>query len=186
MKVPILYGEHALHLSLNEQHSVSVLQSETNVNRIGMSVAAPICSPLLHDLVSPNDRVVIIVSDITRPCPTKEILPYLLKELKISNIQDDQILIVVGIGLHRPNTPDEMKQIVGEDVFCRIRTINSDPNQTQHVGTTSRGTPLEVFQPVLEADIRIAVGTIDLHYFAGYSGGYKALVAGTCSQKTIP
>jgi len=54
-----------------------------------------------------------------------------------------------------------------------------------YIGETSRGTPVEVFRPVIESDLIIATGNLELHWFVGYSGGYKALLPGVCSKRTI-
>jgi nickel-dependent lactate racemase len=75
--------------------------------------------------------------------------------------------------------------LVGPELADRLRLLDSDPRRTAYVGTTSRGTPIEVFEPVLKADFRIALGNVEPHYFAGYSGGAKALVPGVCSLATI-
>jgi nickel-dependent lactate racemase len=68
---------------------------------------------------------------------------------------------------------------------ARLHCIDSDPEKVVPVGTTRRGTPVEVFEPVVKADLRIALGNVEPHYFAGYSGGLKALVPGVCSSNTI-
>jgi nickel-dependent lactate racemase len=68
---------------------------------------------------------------------------------------------------------------------ARLRLLDSDPRKTIHVGWTSRGTPVEAYKPVVKADVRIALGNVEPHYFAGYSGGAKALVPGVCSLATI-
>jgi nickel-dependent lactate racemase len=89
------------------------------------------------------------------------------------------------MGIHRRHTQQEQSQLVGEDIWKRIRCIDSIPEQTILVGETSRGTPIEVFAPVIEADVRIALGNVEPHYYAGYSGGVKALVPGVCSFNTV-
>lgn len=177
----------------NGNHSVSCLDSlsthqinrNTSIDPVQLALHAPIASKPLHQIAKPNHRVVILVSDITRPCPTRAILPLVLKELKQAKIPNNNIQIIVGTGLHRANTEKECESIVGSDVYNKYSVINTDPNNTHYVGTTSFGTPVNVFVPVYEADIRIAVGNIDLHYFAGFTGGYKAILSGVSSASTI-
>ena len=149
------------------------------------ALAAPIDSPRLAHLARPGQRVAIVTSDVTRPCPSARLLPFLLEELTRSGVADDDITVVFGLGTHRGHTAAEREGLAGPAPFRRVRCIDSDPTDVMSVGTTPRGTPIEVFRPVLAADLRIAVGVIEYHYFAGYSGGVKALVPGVCSERTI-
>ncbi len=90
-----------------------------------------------------------------------------------------------GLGTHRPHTSEEQLRLVGEPMFHRLRCLDSDPSQVACVGTTSRGTPVEVFEPVVDARLRVALGSVEYQYFAGYTGGAKALLPGVCSLNTI-
>lgn len=74
---------------------------------------------------------------------------------------------------------------MGEEIPRRVRVINHDPLDTIHLGITSAGTPVEILRPVVEADFRICLGNLELHYFAGYSGGAKAILPGCASRATI-
>ncbi|MEE2657023.1 MAG: nickel-dependent lactate racemase [Candidatus Latescibacterota bacterium] len=139
--------------------------------------------PLLREIVESDHRVAIVISDLTRPCPSDRILPDLLEEL--AHVPDDQIEIIVALGLHRPMTEAEIREAVGEPVRERLRVINHDPDRTVSLGTTSRGTPVEIFEPLVKADIRICVGNVEFHYFAGYSGGAKAVLPGCASQAAV-
>lgn len=179
------YGHSIQTANGQPVHQVHQVHSKSLPNPVELSVHAPIASPLLHELVSPSNQVVILVSDITRSCPTAHILPYILNELKKAGVPGSQIKIIVGTGLHRKNSPEEIEQITGMDIYQNYTVLNTDPNQTVYAGTTSYGTPVEVFEPVFDADFRIAIGAIELHYFAGFTGGYKAVLAGVCSSNTI-
>lgn len=155
------------------------------VDPIGQALASPIGCPRLKKIVHPGQTVVIVTSDITRPCPAHLMLPSLLAELKEGGITDDRVTIVFAMGIHRQHTVQEQIRLVGEDIWRRVRCLDSDLEQVIPVGTTSRGTPIEVFKPVVEADVRIAMGNVEPHYYAGYSGGAKALVPGVCSSRTV-
>ena len=155
------------------------------VDPIRLALAAPIGTPLLRDLVHPGQSVVVVTSDITRLCPTHLMLPPVMHELGRARIPDQDVTVVFGLGMHRPQTPEERKRLAGAEMVARLRCIDSDPQQTVHVGTTRRGTPVEVFEPVVKADVRIALGSVEPHYFAGYSGGLKAIMPGVCSANTI-
>ena len=152
---------------------------------IRLALAAPIGSPHLHKIVRPGHSVVILTSDITRSCPTHLMLPPLLEELAKAGVQDEDIQVIFALGSHRAHTDEEHIKLIGAEMAQRLRYLDSDPDQTVYVGTTSRGTRIEAFEPVVDADIRIALGNVEPHYFAGYSGGAKALVPGVCSLATI-
>jgi nickel-dependent lactate racemase len=127
---------------------------------------------------------VIVVSDVTRPCPSYKFLPALLDAL--APLRPDNVAILFALGGHRAHTPEEQAQLVGAEVLASgVRLLDLDAAACVPVGTTSRGTRLEVFKPYLDADLRICTGNIEYHYFAGFSGGAKALVPGLCSYAAI-
>ena len=192
MEISLKYGHGEHRLRLSEERAASVVLTPGRVPPgreeaalVREALRAPIGCPPLPQLLSPEHRVVIVTADITRPCPSDRLLPHLLDELNRAGIPDAQISVVFGLGTHRAHTPEEQRALVGDAVLGRVRCLDSDPTDVREVGTTSRGTPVEVFRAVLEADVRIAVGVIEYHYFAGYSGGVKALVPGVCTERTI-
>lgn len=149
------------------------------------ALAEPIGRPRLARLVAPGQRVVVVTADITRPCPSDRLLPALLDELNGAGIPDRDITVVFGLGTHRPHTAAEQEALVGPAVFRRVRCVDSDPEDVERVGVTRRGTPVDIFRPVRRADVRVLLGVIEYHYFAGYSGGVKALIPGVCTEATI-
>jgi nickel-dependent lactate racemase len=191
MQIPLKYGHASFTLELDGSAHVDVLRSgracpecdETTL--IHNALAQPLGSPRLADLVSPGKRVAVVTSDVTRPCPSALILPQVLDELYRGGARDEDITIVFGLGTHRPQTQQERIELVGEPVYRRVRCMDSDPTDVQWVGKTSRGTPVAIFRPVAEADVRVCVGAIEYHYFAGYSGGVKAIIPGVASAETI-
>jgi nickel-dependent lactate racemase len=191
MEILLKYGRTAQPLHLPAGTRVTVLAPgrtdgagrESDLIRAAM--ADPIGSPRLSRIVSPGQRIAIVTSDITRPCPSALLLPLLLDELSEAGILDRDISVVFGLGTHRPHTPGEQEALAGPAVFRRVRCLDSDPADVERVGITRRGTPVDVFRPVWRADVRILVGAIEYHYFAGYSGGMKALVPGVCTEATI-
>lgn len=134
-----------------------------------------------------SKRAVILISDGTRLCPSRLFLPALLGALNQGGIPDDRIRIVVALGLHRKHTDTELQQLVGEEVFRRVPVINHSalPEDCVALGTTSRGTPIEINRLVVEADLLIATGNIEPHRLVGVSGGVKALIPGTASKRCI-
>lgn len=187
MRITLPYGDHELAIDLDVgADRLSLLESRRHdVDPIRLALAAPIGSPRLPDMARPGQAVAIIASDITRPCPTHLLLPAIMEELTSAGIPDRDVTVVFGLGIHRPHTPDERRNLVGAQMAARLRCIDSDPEQAVHVGTTRRGTSVEVFEPIVRADLRIALGNVEPHYFAGYTGGLKAVVPGVCSLNTI-
>ncbi len=149
------------------------------------ALAAPIGSRRLREIVRPGQKVAIVTSDITRPCPSARLLPPLLDELNRGGVDDAAIRVVFGLGTHRPQSRAEQQSLVGEEVFRRVECVDSDPADCVLVGETRRGTPVWVFRRVMEADVRVCVGNIEYHYFAGYSGGAKAIIPGVSNAQTI-
>ena len=145
----------------------------------------PVGSRPLREIAPGKGKVVVLISDITRPCPSYKLLPHLMAELKAAGVANDAITIVCGLGSHRQQTEAERCCLAGEEICRSYRVVDSDVNDYVAVGVSSRGTPFEVFRPVAEADLIICTGNIDYHYFAGYSGGCKAVVPGVCTRQTI-
>jgi len=149
------------------------------------TLAHPIGAPRLRDLARPGQKVAIVTSDLTRPCPSERLLPLVLDELAAASVPGVDVTIVVALGLHRPMMVSELEATVGSDVYRCVRVINHDPTGTVRLGVTSAGTPVEFFRPVVEADMRICLGNLEFHYFAGYSGGAKAILPGCASEATV-
>lgn len=160
----------------------AVASPEEEVKR---ALREPIGSLPLSDLAKGARNVFILCSDITRPSPSRLLVPPILEELGRGGVSDKQITIVFGLGYHRSHSAEEMKRLVGESVFDRVKCIDHDRNNCIFLGTSSRGTPIWVFEPVSKADLIIATGNLEFHYMAGYSGGDKGLMPAVCSKETI-
>lgn len=139
----------------------------------------------LSHLVSPGQSVAIVVSDITRPCPTSRILPFILAELESAGLTIRDQRVVFALGSHRCLSLAEKVTQVSPAIYDRLCCDDIGDGPFVHLGRTSRGTPVEVYRPVAEADWRIYVGNIEYHYFAGYTGGAKALLPGVSSPESI-
>jgi len=158
------------------------LKGEEEVKR---ALSNPIGTPRLASIVKPGEKIVIITSDITRPMPSRIVLPPLLSELESAGVSYDDITIVFALGSHRKHTEEEKKYLVGEDIYSKIKCVDSDTKKCRMLGTTARGTPVEIFDIVADADRRICLGNIEYHYFAGYSGGAKAIMPGVSTRAAI-
>ncbi len=192
MEIPLKYGGATVCLRLPETGGgVAVLRpgrtggQADEDSQILTALARPLGSPRLAERVAPGQKVAVVTSDVTRPCPSARLLPPVLAELNQAGIPDADITVIFGLGTHRAHREAEQRTLVGEAIFQRVRCLDTDPREAEWIGTTRRGTPVEVFRPVLAADARVLLGVIEYHYFAGYSGGVKALVPGACTRATI-
>ncbi|MBQ6235675.1 MAG: nickel-dependent lactate racemase, partial [Clostridia bacterium] len=145
----------------------------------------PIGSPRLRDIVHPGETVAIVTSDVTRPMPTKLVMPALLDELYAGGVRKEDITLVFALGSHRHQTDEERQRLAGERAWNEIKCVDSDPDDCIGYGTTSRGTPVDITRVVAQADRRICLGNIEYHYFAGYSGGAKAIMPGASTRAAI-
>jgi nickel-dependent lactate racemase len=149
--------------------------------------ADPFGRPPLRPKDNPATATVI-VGDYTRNNAYKVWLPLLLDELNRAGITDKGIALYIGNGTHRPMTQDEMQQCYGEAVLKRVQVQLHDADATDRmkkIGRTDRGTIVEIDQRVADASLLVLTGGITYHYFAGYSGGRKAVMPGCASRSTI-
>lgn len=158
------------------------ITGEAEVRR---SLMEPIQSRPLKDIVKPGEKIAIITSDITRPMPTYKVMPALLDELYEAGARKEDITLVFALGSHRAHSEEEKKKLAGERAYNEIRCIDGDCSDCVHKGITSRGTPVDIVRVVAEADRRICLGNIEYHYFAGYSGGAKAVMPGVSTRDAI-
>lgn len=185
------FGKRSVDITIEEENILSVLTPNevslelTGVDEVVRSLLHPIESAPLRDIVRPGEKIAIVTSDITRPLPSYKILPAVLDELSRAGVADEDVLIVFGLGSHEGHSEDRKRALVGDAVYDRIRCIDSDPDNCVHLGVTRAGTPVDIFRPVAQADRRICLGNIEFHYFAGYSGGAKAIMPGVSTRDAI-
>lgn len=193
MEVTLNYAKDQLKLEIPDRNLKAILTPNeievhsTGIDEVRRSIENPIGSPRLKDIVKPGESTCIITSDITRPIPSYTVLPPVLDELNAAGVKDEDIFIVFGLGAHRHQTEEEMRKLVGDDVYERVRCMDSDPSgkNCKNMGTTKNGTVLDVFTPVCDADRVITLGNVEFHYFAGYSGGAKAIMPGVSTHDAI-
>ncbi|NMA34197.1 MAG: nickel-dependent lactate racemase [Clostridiaceae bacterium] len=157
----------------------------TGIDEVRRALREPISSKRLSGIVSSGEKTVIVTSDITRPMPTRTVLPVVLEELQSAGVRYEDITVVFALGSHRKHTEEEMRYLLGDDIYEKVRCVDSDPDRCRMLGTTSRGTPVEIFEEVADADRIICLGNIEYHYFAGYSGGAKAIMPGVSTRAAI-
>ncbi|NLV23518.1 MAG: nickel-dependent lactate racemase [Deltaproteobacteria bacterium] len=150
--------------------------------------ARPQGTPSLRRLAQGAKNVAVIVSDSTRGVPTSAVIPMVLEELAAAGITPKGVTFVVATGVHRPATCEEIREIVGSDLADEVDVINHDPwarEKLTWLGETSYGTPVEINKTVFEADLRIIIGKVEPHEFAGFSGGRKSILPGVASERAI-
>jgi len=173
--VLIPYGRGWLKVDV-EGEVVSELGVSPKPGAVRDALVDPVSSPRLSEIA--GRHVAVLVSDITRPVPTSQILPSLLREL-----EGREVSIIFALGLHRRQTRAEQARILGST--WGYRCLEHDLEDCLRVGVTGRGTPVEIFRPVVEADTVVCTGGIEYHYYAGYTGGCKALLPGVASRESI-
>jgi nickel-dependent lactate racemase len=191
MKYKLGFGKDMLGIEIDDKDLLGVMQPNdikietSEIEEVRRAVRQPIDSNRLKDIVKPGEKVVIITSDITRPMPSKKVLSEILNELYDVGISKKDIKIVFGMGSHRKHTEQEQRYLVGDEIYEQIECLDSDVDDCVFMGETSFGTPVNIFRPVAEADRRICLGNIEYHYFAGYSGGAKAIMPGVSNREAI-
>ena len=191
MRVKLAYGREGLWIDLPDQN-VTVVEPRFVAGlpdeeaAIVRALRGPLGSPPLRELVSPEDAVAIVFSDITRPAPNDRLLPPLLAEL--SCVPREQIVLINALGMHRPNTNEELRGMLGDDVVDGYRIVQHDGRDQSslvNLGQTGFGHEILVNRTYMEATVKILTGFIEPHFFAGFSGGPKAVLPGVAGVRLI-
>lgn len=192
MEIKIPYGKTFQTLEIKEEFQLI----ESKIQELGKAadedkivldaMASPIASPRLRELAAGKKNAVVIISDHTRPVPSKKIIPHMLVELREGN-PDIDITLLVATGCHRGTTPDELVHKLGEDIASRehIAVHDCDSSPLTDLGPLPSGARLVVNSLVANADLVVSEGFIEPHFFAGFSGGRKSILPGVCSRVTV-
>lgn len=189
-EVKLAYGKESLRIQVPDkavviepQHLPGLADEKSGVLA---ALRNPIGTPPLKEMVKKTDTVAIVIADITRPTPSEKLVPWLIEEL--SHVPKENFVVINGLGSHRPNTQEELIQMLGQEVVDTIRVINHgafDDTELVHVGRNSYGSDVYLNKTYIEADFRIVTGFIEPHFFAGFSGGPKGINPGIVGIKTI-
>lgn len=154
---------------------------------VAQAMAHPIASPRLAELAMGKSKAVVIISDHTRPVPSRDILPLILAELREGN-PDIAVTLLVATGFHRGSNEQELRDKLGDDIYERERIVVHDSRDAaQHIqiGVLPSGAPLVINRLAAETELLVAEGFIEPHFFAGFSGGRKSVLPGICDQATV-
>ncbi len=185
------YGKRTETVNVPDKNLKAVLRANDlmHEHRGEEAVLAALKKPIGTGALSARDlrgkKIAVVTSDISRPMPSAEVLPAVLDELYAAGAKKDDITVVFALGSHRHQTEEEQRRLAGERAFAEVRCVDSDPADCVRMGITKRGTPVDITRSVAEADVRIALGNVEFHYFAGYSGGYKAIMPGCSTPAAI-
>ena len=192
MEIKIPYGK--TFQTLNIEEGFELLESKIQELEAGADGGAivraamdsTIGSPKLRELAVGKKNAVLIISDHTRPVPSKDIVPFMLEELRAGN-PDIEITMLVATGCHRGTTPEELVHKLGEDIVSREHIVvhDCDSSPLTDLGPLPSGARLVVNSLVAQAELVVSEGFIEPHFFAGYSGGRKSILPGVCSRVTV-
>jgi len=192
MQLQLAYGKTGLGVELPADIPVTVVEPQfvpglpDPRGAVQAALRAPTQSPPLHELAQPGDRVGLIFSDITRATPHHLLLPAVLDEL--SRLPRENITLFNALGTHRPNTESELRGMLGDALVDGYRLVQNnafDPSTQVRLGDTARGHAIWLNREVAECDLKVLTGFIEPHFFAGFSGGGKALMPGMAGQRTV-
>lgn len=192
MRIP--YGTTGLELHRDLtgaeilESAIGTLKAEGSEDDIvRKAMAEPIGSPSLRELAKGKKTCTIIVSDHTRPVPSKHILPFMLAELREGN-PDIDVTLLIATGFHRPTTHEELVSKVGEKIANEEKFLchdSQDDGANVDIGPLPSGARLVIDRTAADTDLLIAEGFIEPHFFAGFSGGRKSVLPGVCSKVTV-
>lgn len=188
------YGKETLSIDIPQERLSAVLTSEMHHYKpelsqeelVRQALEHPIGTPKLSVMAEGKKKVVIIASDHTRPVPSKIIMPQMLAEIRKGN-PDADITILISTGCHRETTKEELVNKFGPDIVAKEKIVIhdcDDPTQVS-LGKLPSGGELIVDRLAVEADLLVAEGFIEPHFFAGFSGGRKSVLPGIASRKTV-
>jgi nickel-dependent lactate racemase len=192
VNIRLAYGKTGLDVSLPDGWKVDIVRPKPvealadPAGAVREACRHPIGSRPLRELVKPSDSVALVCNDITRPTPYRTILPVLLDE--VGHIPDEAVVLLIATGTHRANTPDELRTMLGRQIADRFRVVQNDAHDRDShalVGTTANGNEIWIHKEFLRCDVRILTGFIEPHFFAGFSGGGKAVMPGLALLETI-
>jgi nickel-dependent lactate racemase len=191
VKVRLAYGKEGLWVELPDDNVTVVeprfvpgLPDETEVIR--SALREPSGMPPLRDLVKRDDTVAIVFSDITRPQPRERMLPVLLEEL--GHVPSENVVLINALGTHRPNTEGELTGMLGREIAEGYRIVQHnawDKDNMVYLGPTSFGHETYINGVYMGARVKILTGFIEPHFFAGFSGGPKAVLPGLADERSV-
>ena len=194
MQIHLAYGREGLSVELPQDAPVTIIEPRfvpglpDEQAALVTALRSPVGTPPLRELVRPDDTVAVVFSDLTRPMPNDRVLPPLLGELARAGVPDGQIVLVNALGTHRPQTDAELRHMLGGEVAGRYHVVQHDAWDDENlveVGRNRAGRAVRVNRVYMDASVRVLTGFIEPHFFAGFSGGPKAVLPGIADIEAI-
>ncbi|MEM3594823.1 MAG: nickel-dependent lactate racemase [Candidatus Jordarchaeaceae archaeon] len=150
------------------------------------AVRNPVDAEKLYSIARRKGDAVIISDDNARPTPSNLIIPPLLDELNRAGISDRKITVIIGVGLHEHLNERDLEKKLGKTVLERVNVLNHDPdNNLTHIGKTPQGVEILINKKVVEADLKIGIGSVTPHELMGFTGGAGIIIPGVAGRQTI-
>jgi nickel-dependent lactate racemase len=190
VRVDLAYGRHGTSVEVPDSSEVILPVDEPALAdedaAIRAALHAPVAGAPLRALAEGAQRVVVVFPDLTRPMPNRTVLPPLLDELARAGVPDDRVTLLCATGTHRQATATEMAELIGAELVARFRVVDHDAQSDEHVPVGEvDGVPVLLQREYVEADLRVVTGFVEPHFFAGFSGGPKAVCPGLAATETI-
>ena len=193
VRVTLAYGRTGLDIELPDDAPLTIIEPSPVAGlpderaALVQALRAPNGTPPLGRIIRPSSTVAIVFSDLTRPMPNDRVLPPLLEELALAGVPDRAVTLINALGTHRPQTDAELRQMLGAEVVDRYRIVQHDAwsDDLVEVTTNRAGHPVRIHPDYLAASVRILTGFIEPHFFAGFSGGPKAVLPGIADADSI-
>ncbi|MBR6239237.1 MAG: nickel-dependent lactate racemase [Clostridia bacterium] len=189
------FGRLGMNTTIEDERLNAVLES--NIDRyipktapkdiIKSSLSSPIGTSRLSYLSKGKKNAVIILSDHTRPVPSRLIIPGMLDKMRKGN-PDIDITLLVATGCHRGTSKEELISKLGPDIVRNEKIVIHDCDDEKNlisIGTLPSGGELKVNRIAFETELLTAEGFIEPHFFAGFSGGRKSVLPGIAARKTV-
>jgi len=193
MRLKMAYGRDGLWIDVPddilttviEPYYVSGLQNE--LSALKNALKAPLAGSPLQDKISSSDTVAVVFSDITRPMPNERVVPVILDELQSAGVPDQHICLINALGTHRAQSHNELEQMLGQEIVNRYNIVQHDAwaSDLVNVAENRAGRMVRVNRQYMEATKRILTGFVEPHFFAGFSGGPKAVLPGIADIESI-
>ncbi|MEF8917197.1 MAG: nickel-dependent lactate racemase [Candidatus Bipolaricaulota bacterium] len=200
MEINLPYGKDKLEVKVPESGKVYIAETSDTDSReepgeaVSEALSEPIGTEPLEEIVKSKKgakkefSVAIIIDDRTRACPDELLVPLLVERLTEADVEPENVKVIVATGLHEPPNEEEARELAGGEYlpdgieYIGHDAVNSD---VKSIGEVSQGYEVEVNKYVAEADLKIATGFIEPHFFAGFSGGRKSVLPGVASKSSI-
>lgn len=194
-KISFPYGQTHLDYEFKDEELAGVLTSSIEEyipefdgkELVRRALQSPVESEKLCDLSKSKQNIVIIASDHTRPVPSKIIIPEMLREIRKGNPNAD-ITILIATGCHRGTTKQELINKFGEEIVENEKIYIHDCDEREklvNIGVLPSGGQCEINKIAFDADLLVAEGFIEPHFFAGFSGGRKSVLPGVAGRTTV-